>query len=759
LIRNIETGYVSPQFHVVFDERFEKITTDMSLDLEETWVNLFKTSRDVFLDWYDESCDGSPPELDPDYAANEDIPEPTEYPEDVDESIVNDQDLKRRGPVMSVPTIFESNENASNDVDTSRNQSSNFFMTSVTTKPAKSGILKNGSRLSQAAFRPIKSYLFSHIEHVATPTALELATIDWETIGDDPICLVFHEMFCRFLSDDQCELLDPDGIHPFALASKLQNADFPSFQDIMRMKPEERDLWLESMDEEIKALFDQGTLEFARRTDVEASGEEIVKTTWAFRKKRKPSGELSRRKSRLCVRGDLQKGVYNTNETFAPVVEWSTIRMVFSLALLENWATASIDFKNAFAQATLPKPIYLDLPPGYLRANPQHNNLCLKVKRSLYGDRRAANLWYRKLRESLESPELGFKVSTMDPCLFMRHDCLIVLYVDDACCFAKSENVIGNVLSTLDRLGYGFSRDGSFSQYLGIQVNHQDDGTIKLSQPGLKRNIIDVMGLQDANSSPTPISTPLFKHLDSPPFDESFNYRSALGMLQYVGNNTHPECAYAINSCARYCIEPKQAHGAALKRIARYLKGCLDDGLIIRRQDNLSLDCHCDSDFAGNYIKTDNDDPASVRSRTGFLITFGTVPILWKSKIQTEIALSSMEAEYIALSTAMRSLIHLRSLLFEIADSFNLQIGSRISTISTVFEDNNACRILATTDPPRLTPRSKSLAVKYHWFREHLSEDTIVIKDVASADQKGDGFTKPKPQPAFLTFRRDVCGW
>jgi hypothetical protein len=189
------------------------------------------------------------------------------------------------------------------------------------------------------------------------------------------------------------------------------------------------------------------------------------------------------------------------------------------------------------------------------------------------------------------------------------------------------------------------------------------------------------------------------------------------------------------------------------------LKGCLDDGLIIRRQDNLSLDCHCDSDFAGNYIKTDNDDPASVRSRTGFLITFGTVPILWKSKIQTEIALSSMEAEYIALSTAMRSLIHLRSLLFEIADSFNLQIGSRISTISTVFEDNNACRILATTDPPRLTPRSKSLAVKYHWFREHLSEDTIVIKDVASADQKGDGFTKPKPQPAFLTFRRDVCGW
>jgi len=111
------------------------------------------------------------------------------------------------------------------------------------------------------------------------------------------------------------------------------------------------------------------------------------------------------------------------------------------------------------------------------------------------------------------------------------------------------------------------------------------------------------------------------------------------------------------------------------------------------------------------------------------------------------------------LSTAMRSLIHLRALLFEIDSVVNLEIHSRLSTISTVFEDNQACRILATTDPPRLTPRSKSLAVKYHWFRSHLHPDSIVIKAVASADQKGDGFTKPLVLSKFQAFCKIICGW
>ena len=83
--------------------------------------------------------------------------------------------------------------------------------------------------------------------------------------------------------------------------------------------------------------------------------------------------------------------------------------------------------------------------------------------------------------------------------------------------------------------------------------------------------------------------------------------------MQYVGNNTHPECCYAINSCAHYCVEPRQAHGTALKWIARYFKGCIDDGLVILTSGPIALGCHVDADFAGNYDHEDLDDPTSLR--------------------------------------------------------------------------------------------------------------------------------------------------
>ena len=118
-----------------------------------------------------------------------------------------------------------------------------------------------------------------------------------------------------------------------------------------------------------------------------------------------------------------------------------------------------------------------------------------------------------------------------------------------------------------------------------------------------------------------------------------------------------------------------------------------------------------------------------------------------------------MEAEYIALSTAMWKLIQLRAILFELDDHFKLGLSSRLSAISKVWEDNRPCRILAMTDPLCVTPHSKFLAMKYHWFHSHLSPESIVIEDIESAKQKADGFTKPLPMESFRAWRCMVCGW
>ncbi|MCA1806868.1 MAG: hypothetical protein LC687_03260, partial [Actinobacteria bacterium] len=444
---------------------------------------------------------------------------------------------------------------------------------------------------------------------------------------------------------------------------------------------------------------------------------------------------MSRYKARLCVRGDLHRASsnYTTNGIFAPVVEWSTVRMLFTLGVLQNWKSASIDFKSAFTQGQLPEPIYLELPPGYQRANPHLSDMVMKITTSLYGEQRAANLWYSKIRKSLED-DLGFKVSVYDPCLFIRNDCLLCLYVDDAILHARDEKTLDDVLAAIGKAGFAFDRDEDFNSYLGVQVDHNEDGSKTLSQPGLSGQLLDMMGMRDCNPARTPMSGPLFAHPESDDHNGSFNYRSALGMLMYLVNNTRPECAFAVNSCAQYSINPKQPHAEAVRRICRYIKGTIDKGLIINPQDsNISLDCHVDADYAGNWISTEADNPASVKSRSGYLISLGNTPVLWKSKRIQEICLSTMESEYISLSMAMRLLIYLRGLMFKIDEVFGLGVGNNISTISTVFEDNSAALALATTDPPRMTPRSKSLAVKYHWFRSHLSPSSIMIKSVASA--------------------------
>ena len=102
----------------------------------------------------------------------------------------------------------------------------------------------------------------------------------------------------------------------------------------------------------------------------------------------------------------------------------------------------------------------------------------------------------------------------MDPCLFVKNDCIVVLCVDDAIIFSKCDVEIKHVLQQFKDLKYGFSRDKTFSSHLGIQLQNLSDGRIRLSLPHLKLSAMDVMGLGDADPCATPIASPLFKHIE-----------------------------------------------------------------------------------------------------------------------------------------------------------------------------------------------------------------------------------------------------
>ena len=131
------------------------------------------------------------------------------------------------------------------------------------------------------------------------------------------------------------------------------------------------------------------------------------------------------------------------------------------------------------------------------------------------------------------------------------------------------------------------------------QCNAQDN-SIKLTQTGLTKRIIDALKIQHLPKKDTPaLSTPLTKNEQGESPNGTYNYASVIGMMWYLQGHSRPELSFPVSQCARFSHSPRCSQEEALERIGQYLKGTQDDGLILRRSNNLDIDVYVDVDFAG----------------------------------------------------------------------------------------------------------------------------------------------------------------
>jgi hypothetical protein len=166
--------------------------------------------------------------------------------------------------------------------------------------------------------------------------------------------------------------------------------------------------------------------------------------------------------------------------------------------------------------------------------------------------------------------------------------------------------------------------------------------------------------------------------------------------------------------------------------------------------------------FNINTVWVDKQDSHSIRSRTGYVICLADCAILWKSKLQTEIALSTMEAEYVALSTSCRDLFPLIDVTKETCSVFSLDkhvFREHARLHIKIHEDNVGPLNLGKLEPRRMTPRSKHYAIKYHWFREQIGPRQIKLVKIATDEQLGDLFTKGLTNVKFPKLQKKLMGW
>ena len=289
-----------------------------------------------------------------------------------------------------------------------------------------------------------------------------------------------------------------------------------------------------------------------------------------------------------------------------------------------------------------------------------------------------------------------------------------------------------------------YSKGESVSELLGIDIKTLDDGGFQFCQTGLIRKVLESTGMEHSNGLPTPnkVDAPLGTDVNGSEAKRDWpkSYASVIGMMLYLAPNTIPDISFAVHQCARFTHNTKILHETAVKRICRYLEGTKDNGLVFNPSKKLVVDCYSDADFARLWGHEDPQDPIGTSRRTRFVVTFDNCPILWVSKLQTDIALYTLHSEYMALSHSIRALVPLKNIIKKVI--YNLGIDSeklKFMSSSTIYEDNNGAIVVATS--PRMTPTSKHIAVKYHWFRQHVGKE-FVIRKIDSENQKAYIFTE-----------------
>jgi hypothetical protein len=364
----------------------------------------------------------------------------------------------------------------------------------------------------------------------------------------------------------------------------------------------------------------------------------------------------------------------------------------------------------------------------------------------------------------------GLKASSHDACLMFRKDLVVISFVDDLGIQAPSQHIIDEFINALESRGLELTREGSFSEYLGIQYEHQSDGSIVMNQTGLIDKIIDATDMKECNPNRTPTTKEaLPTDPDGEDMTEQWNYRSVVGMMLYLSSNTRPDIAFAVSQVARFSHHPKKSHASAIKTIVRYLAGTREKGTIFTRPTELKLDCYVDADFAGLFGREPSEEAVSVKSRTGYIISLGGCYLVSKSQLQTTIALSTSESEYGALSQAMRTLLPIREMVLELVqhvdlidDKGNRVFGTRARALefkTTVFEDNAAALSLANKQ--QVTSRTKHWCVKYHFFWHHINDETnnLSVVKVETTKQKADYLTKGLSKDLFESCRYLNQGW
>lgn len=447
-----------------------------------------------------------------------------------------------------------------------------------------------------------------------------------------------------------------------------------------------------------------------------------------FEYKANQAGELERYKCRLVGQGNRQKPGRDYRESCAAMPAAATTRAFLATAAARGWHVHHLDVKTAYLYAAMDMDVYITIPDGFDGAG--EDALLLMA---MYGTKQAGNLWGKHLHGKLV--EEGGVQSEADKCVYIFYEgksiVRVEVHVDDILVGGPNNDAAKDVKR---RISQHFNvRDmGEVKSYLGMLVQwDRKAGTVALSNPRHTADLLKEFNMEDSKANHTPMvrSTELG---GGDPLPDGNRFAELVGSLMYLTNQTRPDIAYAVGKLARRMSSPTEADWRAAKGVLRYLQGTRNMGIVYGK--GAAMEGWVDADFAGDKVNR--------KSTTGFVFTLHGGAISWRSRMQRLVATSTATAEYVAAAKAVKDSLWLRRVVGD--------LGEEAGPV-TLKEDNQACIAMATNEG--MSSRTKHIEVCYHFIRDCVEQQQVVLEYVPSEQQLADGFTKALPRDAFEQFR------
>ncbi|MCO5560479.1 hypothetical protein L7F22_014094 [Adiantum nelumboides] len=400
-----------------------------------------------------------------------------------------------------------------------------------------------------------------------------------------------------------------------------------------------------------------------------------------------------------------------------------------------------MDVRTAFLNGDLQEEIYMSQPDGGYTSL-QHPDYVCRLLKALYGLKQSPRQWYLRFHQCMIS--LGYTRFQSDANVYSRHSTNVLLflaiYVDDILILSNSQYAIDKAKGEL-QASFSMIDMGTLHYCLGIQVlQDPSKGLIRISQQTYIQSLLTKFNMSSCKGVETPLPTSLkLKQPDSTltvsTETQSFPFANILGGIRYLVTCTRPDICFATNLLSRYMKAPSLQHIQHLKRLMRYLQHTKDYGICFYATHPLPtpfLFGYSDADWGG--------DQETLQSTSGFVYLLARGSISWQSKKQDRVTLSSTEAEYVAMTLALKEGIWLKHLLMETTLFANQPLRLLCDNMSAIMLARNL----------KHSEKTKHIAMKLQFIRELVQEGTIELTHVRSDQQLADFLTKSIPKAKHL---------